>query len=105
MTDANHPERRFKASLRNRVTVGRSRHVDGPYVDKTGKAMTDGGGTLFLEGDKREYEAAGHCAVYDLPTSKTLFICHGYSTHRNGASHLVKRFIDWTPDDWPVLMP
>ena len=28
---------------------------------------------LFLEGDKQEYEAAGHCAAYDLPTGETLF--------------------------------
>lgn len=86
-----------------RVAVGRSKQVDGPYVDRAGKPMTEGGGELFLEGDKQEYEAAGHCAAYDLPTGETLFICHGYSTKMNGASVLVQRFITWTADGWPEL--
>lgn len=86
-----------------RVAVGRSRQVDGPYVDRKGKPMTEGGGELFLEGDKSEYEAAGHCAVYDLPSGETAFICHGYSTKMNGASILIQRSVIWTHDGWPVL--
>ena len=86
-----------------RVAVGRSRQVDGPYVDRSGKPMTEGGGELFLEGDKKEFEAAGHCAAYDLPTGESLFICHGYSTRMGGASILIQRPIVWTPDGWPKL--
>ena len=86
-----------------RVAVGRSEKVEGPYLDRTGKAMTEGGGELFIEGDKKEYEAAGHSAAYDLPTGETLFICHGYSATRNGASILVQRPVTWTADGWPVL--
>ena len=86
-----------------RVAVGRSTKVDGPYTDRSGKPMTEGGGELFLEGDKKEYEAAGHCAAYDLPTGETTFICHGYSTTMNGASVLIQRPIIWTPDGWPTL--
>ncbi len=86
-----------------RVAVGRSKSVEGPYVDRKGKAMTDGGGELFLEGDKKEFEAAGHSAAYDLPTGESVFICHGYSTKRNGASILVQRPIKWTSDGWPEL--
>ena len=86
-----------------RVAVGRSKTVDGPYVDRDGKPMTEGGGTLFLEGDKQEFEAAGHCAAYDLPTGESIFICHGYSTRLNGASILIQRKIKWTSDGWPTL--
>ena len=86
-----------------RVAVGRSRQVDGPYVDRKGKPMTEGGGELFLEGDKQEFDAAGHCAAYDLPSGETLFICHGYSTKMKGASILIQRPITWTSDGWPVL--
>lgn len=86
-----------------RVAVGRSKQVDGPYVDRKGKLMTEGGGELFLEGDKQEYEAAGHCAAYDLPTSETIFICHGYSTKMNGTSVLIQRPVTWTADGWPTL--
>ena len=46
-----------------RVAVGRSKNVEGPYLDRAGKDMKNGGGTLFIEGDKKEWEAAGHCAA------------------------------------------
>ena len=86
-----------------RVAVGRSKKVDGPYLDRDGKDMANGGGTLFLEGDKTDFEATGHCAAYDLPTGESLFICHGYSTHYDGQAILIQREIKWTADGWPTL--
>ena len=86
-----------------RVAVGRSKTVDGPYLDRNGIDMRDGGGNMFIEGDKKEYEAAGHCAVYHLD-EEDVFICHGYSIKHKGASILVKRSIRWTADGWPVLV-
>lgn len=90
-----------------RVAVGRSKNIAGPYLDREGKDMLTGGGTLFLEGDKKEYEAAGHCAVYTFPTpqggEEDLFICHGYSTRMNGMAILIQRPIMWTADGWPTL--
>ena len=85
-----------------RVAVGRSKNIDGPYVDRNGKPMLEGGGTLFIEGDKQEYEAAGHCAAYTFG-DEDIFICHGYSTKMNGASILIQRPIHWTADGWPEL--
>ena len=85
-----------------RVAVGRSKKVDGPYLDRTGKDMVNGGGTLFLEGDKKEWDAAGHCAAYNFD-GEDIFICHGYSTSRNGAAMLIQRPISWTADGWPEL--
>ena len=85
-----------------RVAVGRSRSVEGPYLDPDGKDMRNGGGKIFLEGDKKEYEAAGHCAAYHLD-GQDIFICHGYSVAQQGASVLIQRPIVWTNDDWPML--
>ena len=85
-----------------RVAVGRSRKVDGPYLDRDGKDMLTGGGTIFFEGDKKQYEAAGHCAVYHM-NGKDIFICHGYSVKNNGAAVLVQRNLLWTADGWPFL--
>lgn len=85
-----------------RVAVGRSRSVEGPYLDPDGVDMRDGGGMLFLEGDKKEYEAAGHCAAYHMD-DEDIFICHGYSVALEGASILVQRRIVWTKDEWPKL--
>ena len=87
-----------------RVAVGRSKQVDGPYLDREGKDMCDGGGTLFIEGDKKEFEAAGHSAAYHL-NGKDIFICHGYSIAHKGASILIQKDIRWTADGWPTLEP
>lgn len=85
-----------------RVAVGRSKTVAGPYLDKDGRDMRDGGGTLVFEGDKREFEAAGHSAAYRFGDSD-IFICHGYSIPRGGASILVQRPMAWTEDGWPKI--
>ncbi|MBQ5507627.1 MAG: family 43 glycosylhydrolase, partial [Prevotella sp.] len=85
-----------------RVAVGRSKKVEGPYLDRNGKDMANGGGTLFLEGDKKEWEAAGHCAAYTFD-GEDIFICHGYSATQNGAAMLIQRPISWTTDGWPEL--
>ena len=85
-----------------RVAVGRSKNVSGPYLDRDGKDMLYGGGTIVLEGDKKEYEAAGHCAAYNI-NGEDFFICHGYSVALNGASILVKRPLIWTADGWPEV--
>ena len=85
-----------------RVAVGRSKQVSGPYLDHEGRDMLNGGGTLFLEGDKTAFEAAGHCAAYDL-NGESLFICHGYSARLNGAALLIQKPIKWTSDQWPYL--
>ena len=84
------------------MVVGRSCTVDGPYVDRDGKAMVDGGGTLVIEGDKQEFDAAGHCAAYNM-NGEDIFICHGYSVALDGASLLIQKRIQWTPDGWPVV--
>ncbi|MBR2228928.1 MAG: family 43 glycosylhydrolase [Prevotella sp.] len=85
-----------------RVAVGRSRSVEGPYLDPDGIDMRDGGGMIFLEGDKKAFEATGHCAAYTFD-GQDIFICHGYSIAHQGASILIQRPISWTPDSWPIL--
>ena len=85
-----------------RVAVGRSKNVSGPYLDRDGKPMLEGGGTLLLEGDKKEYEALGHCSAYHFPDGD-VFFCHGYSVAKNGASILVQKRIEWTEDGWFTL--
>ena len=87
-----------------RVAVGRSKNVDGPYLDRNGIDMCYGGGNIFIEGDKKNFEAAGHCAVYNMD-GEDIFICHGYSIAHEGASILIQRPITWTADGWPELAP
>lgn len=83
-----------------RVVVGRSKTVEGPYLDNRGIDMLDGGGVPVLEGDKVNYEAAGHCAAYHFD-GKDIFICHGYRIP-GGESLLITKEIKWQ-DGWPTL--
>ena len=70
---------------------------------RDGKDMLMGGGTIFFEGDKKLYEAAGHCAAYHI-NGEDIFICHGYSIAHKGASILVRKPIRWSADGWPYLI-
>ncbi len=80
-----------------RVAVGRSTSVEGPYLDDKGVDMLQGGGKLILEGNSKEFNGVGHCAVYG-----DLFLCHGYSVNHKGAAILVQKQIDWS-SGWPEL--
>jgi arabinan endo-1,5-alpha-L-arabinosidase len=84
------------------VAVGRSKTVEGPYLDRKGIDMRYGGGNLFIEGDKKEFDAAGHCSAYTFGNDD-IFVCHGYSIAHKGASILIQRPIRWTADGWPEL--
>ena len=85
-----------------RVAVGRSKSVGGPYLDRKGIDMLYGGGNIFIEGDKKAFEAAGHCAAYHIG-NEDIFISHGYSIAHKGASILIQRPISWTADGWPTI--
>lgn len=84
-----------------KTVVGRSKDIQGPYLDKEGGSMLSGAGTLLI-GETDEYAGVGHCAVYEFD-SEWIFIAHGYAKDRRGQSQLVVRHIDWQ-DGWPVLV-
>ena len=84
-----------------KVVVGRSKSVTGPYVDKEGKSMAKGGGSLVIQGNK-DYAGVGHNAAYRLD-GKDYFLCHAYSVAEDGASKLIIREMTWTSDGWPVV--
>lgn len=85
-----------------KVAVGRSKSVTGPYLDRKGKSMNEGGGTIILQGDGKQWAAAGHCGVYHFNDGDFL-ICHGYSIPQDGMSILIQNKINWTKDKWPEL--
>lgn len=96
------------------VVVGRSRDISGPYLDREGRRMDEGGGTLVIEGDKRLYEAVGHCSVYTMPVpmpndsarsdtsvpTADFFVCHGYCIARQGQPVLIVKRLEWE-GGWP----
>lgn len=83
-----------------KTAVGRSRNVNGPYVDKSGKPMTEGGGEILV-GESKDFSGVGHCSVYDMD-GKWLFIAHAYDKNVDGKSKLFIRELEWK-DGWPVI--
>lgn len=84
-----------------KVVVGRSGHVAGPYLDREGRDMASGGGTLLIASDSR-HVAVGHSAVCHTDDAD-YFLAHGYSRERNGRSLLVIRRMEWDDEGWPLL--
>lgn len=82
-----------------RIMVGRSRSVIGPYLDRTGVAMTDGGGTVVLAGYDHCRGPGGQSV---LRVDSVEFLVHHYYDARVGGDvRLQVRDLTWTPDGWP----
>lgn len=81
------------------IRVGRSRNPLGPYVDKKGKDLMKGGGSLFLK--ERSYMVGpGHPAIYQKG-SKEILTFHYYDTRRDGLPWIAERWLKWNTKGWP----
>jgi arabinan endo-1,5-alpha-L-arabinosidase len=81
------------------VRVGRSKSVTGPYMDKDGKAMMDGGGTQIVKGNNT-ITAPGHNAVL-VTDHGTYNIYHALNaSHGNASLRIAELALD--ADGWPV---
>jgi arabinan endo-1,5-alpha-L-arabinosidase len=83
------------------IRVGRAQRLVGPYVDRSGKPMLEGGGTLVLSG-KGRWVGPGHCAVLKDKNGETL-VYHAYDTEWRGISTLRIAAIIWDSDGWPAI--
>jgi len=85
-----------------KIMVGRSKSVTGPYLDKEGKSMLEGGGSLVLAGDE-DWVALGHNSAYTFDGQDYL-VFHAYETADNALQKLKILPIRWQ-DGWPVVDP
>ena len=83
------------------IRVGRARHLTGPYLDRSGKAMIDGGGTLVVGGAGR-WAGPGHCAILQEKGGDHL-VYHAYDTEWRGVSTLRISTLDWDSEGWPTV--
>ena len=83
-----------------KTVYGRSRNIEGPYVDRNGRPMAKGGGTL-LYGPDDTYFGVGHNAAYEWD-GKCYFISHAYEKEHNGAAKLFIRPMTFDKDGWIV---
>ena len=86
-----------------KMVVGRSKTLTGPYLDKAGQDLAQGGGSLLLQGDKNWY-GLGHNAVAEFDGTDYL-IFHAYDAADKGRSKLRIEPLSWDAAGWPVVKP
>ena len=82
------------------VMVGRAVKVTGPYVDKTGKPMSEGGASLVIEATTPNWRGPGHEAVLQ-DRGQDYLVFHAYHGI-TGKSYLQISTMQWQ-DGWPVV--
>jgi len=85
------------------IRVGRAKAAEGPYRDREGVALMDGGGTLVLSSEGR-YIGPGHCAVLKDGRDHRL-VFHSYDAENNGVPTLQTRTLIWDREGWPMVKP
>ncbi|WP_457100645.1 arabinan endo-1,5-alpha-L-arabinosidase [Microbacterium sp. P5_E9] len=79
------------------VMVGRADEVTGPYFDRDGVALLEGGGTSVLDGDGGVHIGPGGQSAAD----GTLAV-HYYDGRHNGAFQLALLPLGWDSEGWPI---
>ncbi len=83
------------------LVVGRSKNVTGPYVDRAGKDMNDGGGSLLIKGNKK-WVGLGHNSAYTWD-GKDYLVLHAYETADKYLQKLKILNIHWDKEGWPLV--
>lgn len=82
------------------VRVGRSRAITGPYVDRDGQPMTDGGGSLVIEATTPSWRGPGHNGILREP-GRDYMVFHAYPAAGRGSSLFIST-MTWA-DGWPTV--
>lgn len=86
-----------------RVMVGRSEKVTGPYVDRDGVEMLDGGGTQVTFPTER-WRGPGHNSILQ-DGDRDYIVYHAYDARNNGTPTLRIDPLEWDDDGWPFIAP
>ena len=95
-----------KANSTYYTVVGRSRDVLGPYLDREGRPMMQGGGLVVLHSDldpTKRWRGPGHVAILRDP-GRDYIVYHAYDAENEGASTLRIQPLGWSADGWPVAL-
>jgi arabinan endo-1,5-alpha-L-arabinosidase len=80
-----------------KITYGRATSITGPYVDKNGTSMLNGGGTLLESGSER-WRGPGGQDVHGT----SVLARHAYDATANGAPKLLINDLFWDSAGWPT---
>lgn len=83
------------------IRVGRSAAVEGPFLDREGRDLRAGGGTLVLATDGR-FIGPGHASLLERD-GRTWLVHHFYDEANRGRSRLRRVPLAWDHEGWPVV--
>ena len=83
------------------IRVGRSRVVTGPYADREGTKMSEGGGTRVLASAGR-WIGPGHASIHEQDGREWL-VHHYYDGEQRGAPRLRLVPLRWDGEGWPEV--
>ena len=84
-----------------KMIYGRSEKILGPYLDKEGKSMRTGGGSILMKGDEN-WHGVGHNGIATVD-DKDYILFHAYDANDEGRSKLRIFELLWDDHDWPVV--
>lgn len=84
-----------------KTVYGRSRSITGPYLDREGKDMAQGGGTLLVGPTERFY-GRGHNSAYCFD-GQWYLVCHAYDAEVGARAKLQIHPFTFDPEGWIVL--
>ena len=85
------------------IRVGRADRIEGPYLDKDGKDMRVGGGSLLQAASGRFVGPGGQEPV--KTSQGEMLAYHYYDGAAGGAAKLQLSPLGWSADGWPELGP
>jgi arabinan endo-1,5-alpha-L-arabinosidase len=88
------------ANSTHRLMVGRSSALNGPYVDRNGVALLEGGGTLVLESGER-WRGPGSNTIF-YRDGRAYNVYHAYDADDDGKAKLRIAELTWDPMGWPL---
>jgi arabinan endo-1,5-alpha-L-arabinosidase len=90
----------FDSSPNHSLRVGRAAQVRGPYLDRDGVDMVQGGGTVLLTSGTR-FKGPGSNMVFD-DEHRRLNVFHAYDADHDGTAVLRVGELFFDNDGWPV---
>ncbi len=88
------------------LRIGRARSIEGPYLDRSGRAMREGGGTVLLQADaagRDRFRGPGHAGVMRDRDGRHYLVHHAYDAAAGGVATLRIARLEWDEAGWPIL--